>query len=123
MSADDPAIQQLVYALKQAEAGSASGTPATTAAQFFANAKSAIATALTGLGSLTQTNGANEVSVNSALAVENQSIATMQSQLGNLTQVDPATVATQLSAIENQLNGSYKATSTILNLSILSFLP
>jgi flagellar hook-associated protein 3 FlgL len=122
VSADDPSIQQLVYALKQAEAGVASGS-ATTAAQFFDNAKSAITTALSGLSTLTQQNSANQTAVQNSQTVENQSIATMQDQLGNLTQVDAATVATQLTTLENQLSGTYKATSTLLGLTILTYLP
>lgn len=121
VSADDPSIQQLVYALKQAEAGTTAASPAT-AAQFFANASQAVETALNGLSNLSQANSASEVAIQDAQTTEQQSVATMQNQLGNLTQVDAATVATQLTTLENQLSGTYKATSTILSLSILSYI-
>jgi flagellar hook-associated protein 3 FlgL len=122
VSADDPTMQQLVYALKQAEAGAASGNSAT-AQQFFANAKSAVATAIAGLQSLTQQNGDVTSQLGDETATQKQTLSTLQTQLGNITQVDPATVATELSNIENQLNGTYKATSTILNLTLLTYLP
>jgi flagellar hook-associated protein 3 FlgL len=121
VSADDPTMQQLVYALKQAEAGAASTDP-TTSAQFYANAKSAVATALTGLSTLNQQNAANTTQLDNAVSEQKQTLSTLQGQLGDLTQVDSATVATQLSVLETQLNGTYKATATVLNLTILTYL-
>jgi flagellar hook-associated protein 3 FlgL len=121
VSADDPSIQQLVYALKQAEAGASATSPATAKA-FFANATSAIATALSGLSDLSQQNASNATTIQTTQSVQKQSIATLQSQIGDLTQVDPATVATQLSSVENQLQGTYKATATLLNLSLINYL-
>ena len=119
VSSDDPAIQQLVYALKQAEAGAGSTNQAT-ANQFFANARSAVTAALNGIATLTEQNGDVQSQVNDAQTAQTQSVATMQNQLGDLTQVDAATVAAQLSALENQLSGTYKATSTVLGLSLLN---
>ena len=121
VSADDSSIQQLVYALKQAEAGAASGNT-TTAKAFLANARSAVSSALSGLGTLTQQNSQNANTIKDAQTVQNQTITTLQTQLGNLTQVDPATVATELSQVENQLQGSYKATATLLNLSLINYM-
>lgn len=121
VTSNDPSIQQLVYALGQAAGAVASTTTANTT-QFIANAQSALSTALSGLATLTDQNDQNQVTIKNEQAVQNQAIATMQSQLGDLTQVDTATVATQLTAVENQLNATYKATSTLLNLSLLTYL-
>jgi flagellar hook-associated protein 3 FlgL len=121
VSADDPSIQQLVYAMQQAEAATTT-TSSADSAQFLANAKSAVATAITGLTTLSQQNSGAESTVTNATTLQKTSLSTLQTQLGNLTQVDSATVATELTSVENQLQGTYKATSTLLNLSLLNYL-
>lgn len=117
ITSNDPNIQALIYALQEAQAGA--GATGATQQQFFANANSALQTAITGLQNLQQTNDNNAVSIKSQQTVQTQTIANLQSQLGNLQDIDAATVATQLTTVENQLQASFKVTSSILNLSIL----
>jgi flagellar hook-associated protein 3 FlgL len=118
ITSNDPTMQALVYALQEAQAGAtATGT---TQSQFFANANSALQTALSGLQNLQQGNSNNEVTIKSQQTLQSQTIDNLQSQLGNLTQVDSATVATELTNVENQLQASFKVTSSFLNLSILA---
>ena len=120
ITSNDPTMQALVYALQEAQAG-ANATGATQA-QYFANASSAIQTALTGLQSLQQSNANNEVTIKSQQTLQNQTIDNLQSQLGDLTQVDSSTVATELTNVENQLQASFKVTSSFMNLSLLQYL-
>ena len=117
ITSNDPTMQALVYAMQEAQAGTnATGAVQT---QFFANASSALATAITGLQNLQQQNDNNEVVIKNQQSVQNQTISTLQSQLGNLQDVNATNVATELTSVENQLDASFKATSSILNLSIL----
>jgi hypothetical protein len=130
VTSNDPSIQALVFALQQAKAGAAAPQPQQ--AQFFANANAALQTALTGnpagvppisgLQGLQQNNAENQVEVKTEQTTQKQAIGNLQVQLGNLQNIDPATVATQLTAVENQLQGSFKITSSILGLSLLDFI-
>jgi flagellar hook-associated protein 3 FlgL len=118
ITSNDPTFQALVYALQEAQAGTtATGA---TQQQFFANANSALQTAVTGIQNLQQQNGNVEVTIKSQQTLQTQTINNLQSQLGNLQNVDSATVATELTSLENQLQASFKVTSSILNLSILT---
>ena len=117
ITSNDPSIQALVYAMQEAQAGStATGATQT---QFYANATSALQTAITGIQNLQQQNDNGEVVIKDQQSVQTQTIANLQSQLGNLQTVSTTTAATELTNVENQLDASYKVTSTILNLSIL----
>jgi flagellar hook-associated protein 3 FlgL len=117
ITSNNPSIQALVYALSEAQAGT--NATGATQTQFFANATSALQTAITGIQALQAQNDNSEVVIKSQQSVQNQTIDNLQNQLGNLQDVDAATVATQLTNVENQLNDSFKATASIINLSIL----
>jgi flagellar hook-associated protein 3 FlgL len=120
ITSNDPSIQALVYAMQEAQAGS--NATGATQTQFFANATSALQTAITGIQNLQQQNDNNEVVIKDQQTVQNQTIDNLQNQLGDLQNVDTATVATELTSVENQLQASYKVTSSILNLSILQYI-
>jgi ribonuclease HI len=117
ITSNDPNIQALIYALKEAQAGT--NATGATQTQFFANANSALQTAISGIQSLQAQNDNNAVVIKNQQSVQNQTVNNLQSQLGNLKNVDAATIATQLTDVENQLSDSFKATASIINLSIL----
>jgi flagellar hook-associated protein 3 FlgL len=121
VSADDSTIQNLVYALQQAKAATQTSST-TNSAAFIANAKSAVSTAITGLSTVTESNTTAQTTISSAQSVQKASVSLLQNQVADITQVDSATIAAELTAAENQLEGSYKATSTLLNLTILTYL-
>jgi len=121
VSADSSTIQTLVYALQQAQAATQTSST-TNSAAFIANAKSAVATAITGLSTLSERNTTSQTTISSAQSVQKASVSLLQNQVDDITQVDSATIAAELTAAENQLQGSYKATSTLLNLTILTYL-
>ena len=77
---------------------------------------------VTGLPGLQDQNGTTETVVASANTVHTQTLATLQSQITTITQVDPATVATELTAAQNTLAGSYKVVSSVLNDTLLNYL-
>jgi flagellar hook-associated protein 3 FlgL len=120
VTSNDPSIQALVYALQQAKAAATATQPQQ--AQFLANANSALITASAGLQSLQQSNDESLNTVTNEQTTQKTAIGNLQSQLANLTTADPATVAAEFTAVQNQLQGSFQVTSTILNLSLLSFI-
>ena len=128
VSSNDVAFQHLVYALQCAQAA----TTATGANQqaYIQMAGSEVQAALTGtpgtsetgIQGLQDTNGTAETLVANANTVHNQTLATLQAQITNIDQVDPATVATELSTAQTQLEGSYKVVSSVLSETLLNYL-
>jgi flagellar hook-associated protein 3 FlgL len=86
------------------------------------DAQNALTNAIAGLRDLSQSNGNAEVRVKDANTRLTANINLMSSQLGDLQNVDSATVAVQLSNVQSQLEGTYKTTQSILNLSLLNYL-
>ncbi|HEV2678818.1 MAG TPA: hypothetical protein VGV37_30095 [Aliidongia sp.] len=120
ISSNDPSFQNLISALQNALG--AVGATGATQAQFLQNASDQVQAALTGIQGLKGTNGTAETLVANANALHNQTLATLQSQVTTITQVDPATVATELSSAQTQLEGSYKVVSSVLNETLLNYL-
>ncbi|HLZ65214.1 MAG TPA: hypothetical protein VKQ29_03230 [Aliidongia sp.] len=132
ISSNDPTFQHLVYALQCAQA--AVGAAGANQQAYIQQAASEIQLALngtpaspgvaavTGLQGLQDANGTAETLVANANKVHSQTLATLQSQITTITQVDPATVATELSAAQTQLEGSYKVVSSVLNETLLNYL-
>ncbi|HVJ56098.1 MAG TPA: hypothetical protein VM689_26795 [Aliidongia sp.] len=120
VTSNDPSIQALIYALGQAKA--AAGATQPQQQQFLANATSALATATQGLQALQQNNAEAQVTVNTEQTTQKTAIGNLQQQLGNLENADSSTVAAEISTVQNQLQGTFQVTSTILNLSLLSFI-
>jgi hypothetical protein len=147
ISSNDPTFQHLVYALQNAlaAANTSTATPAGLANQqaylnqakseigIVLNGTSAVAAsagppavaavvAVSGIQSLQDQNGTTQTVVASANTVHNQTLATLDSQITTIDQVDPATVAAELTAAQNQLAGSYKVVSSVLNDTLLNYL-
>ena len=120
VSSNDPAFQNLISALQNAFG--AVGATGTTQTQFLQNASDQVQAALTAIQGLRDANGTAETLVSNANTVHNQTLATLQSQITTITQVDPATVATELSQAQTQLEGSYKVVSSVLNETLLNYL-
>jgi len=136
ISANNPTIQHLIYALQNAQA--AANTDTSTAAgqadqaALIKQATSELSIALNGsttttpavasLQSLQDQNDTAETIVANANTVHTQTLATLQSQITNIDQVDPATVATELSTAQNTLEGSYKVVSSVLSETLLNYL-
>ncbi len=129
VTSNDPSIQQLVYALQNAAAAAnavlnPSTPPATTATinQFIGNAQSASQNATTGIENLRSVNADNQTAVTNEQSVQKTALTALTNQASDLESVDSATVATQLTAIQTQLDATYKVTSSILQLSILKYI-
>ncbi len=120
ITSTDPSFQRLIYALKQAEAASTAVEPQRS--QFLANANTEIGNALQGIDALSQQNNQTRVTIKTTQTTQKQAINSLTLNQTNLQQIDSATVATQISTLQNQLQASFKVTSTILNLSLLNFI-
>jgi len=147
ITSNNPTFQHLVYALQCAQAAASTNT--STAAglanqqALIQQATSEVSVALNGspavaasagppavsavaqvdsLQSLQDQNGTALLAVTNANTVHTQTLATLQSQITTIDQVDPATVATELSAAQNTLEGSYKVVSSVLNETLLNYL-
>jgi flagellar hook-associated protein 3 FlgL len=122
ITSNDPSIQQLVYALQSAQAAALSTATEPTRTAYMVDAQNALTNAIAGLRDLSQSNGNAEVQVKDANTRLTANINLMSGQLGDLQTVDSATVAVQLSNVQSQLEGTYKTTQSILNLSLLNYL-
>jgi flagellin-like hook-associated protein FlgL len=122
ITSNDPAIQQLVYALQSAQAAAVSTATEPTRTAYMVDAQDALTNAIAGLRDLSQSNGNAEVRVKDANARLTANINLMSGQLGDLQNIDTATVAVKLSNVQSQLEGTYKTTQSILNLSLLNYL-
>jgi flagellar hook-associated protein 3 FlgL len=136
VTSNDPSVQLLVYALGQVQAAAgmtqaqlATATGQQQQKEFLANASAALegksgvnngVGALDGLKALQQQNAQNEATVSSVESQQKQSVNDLTNQLDNMTQINSALVATELTNVQNQLEASYKATASILNLSIVN---
>jgi flagellar hook-associated protein 3 FlgL len=147
VSSNDPSIQALMNSIQNAffavssaqQAQSSTITPAqatqlqANANTYVANAESSVnsalsggtapnGTAIGGLPNLEEEVGDTQATLQNVDDVHTQTLGNLQTQTSTLETVNSATVAEQLSAVENQLNASFKVTATLLNLSILTFL-
>lgn len=134
ITSNDPTIQSLIYALQNAQAATASGTTTAQAQSYLSNATNLVADALDGSSTNSAVTGFDgsggllaqvtdvQGTIASANAVHTQTLATLQTQTTNITAIDSATIADELSAIQTQLQATYKVTASTLNLSLLNYL-
>jgi flagellar hook-associated protein 3 FlgL len=143
VSSNDPSIQALLYSVQNAYYAISSAQQATAdpanATQLQANANTYVSNAesaanstinggtlngvtIPGLNTLSEQVGDTQSTLTNVDAVQTQALANIQTQTSSVESVNTTNVATELSALENQLNASYKVTSELLNLSLLTFL-
>lgn len=134
ITSNNPTIQSLIYALQNAQAATASGVTATQQTAYLSNATNLIAdtingsatnpavTGIGGSGGLLAGLTTVEGTVSSANAIHTQTLATLKSQTTAITAIDSATIAEELSAVQTQLQATYKVTASTLNLSLLNYI-
>ena len=120
ISSNDPSIQQLVFALQNAAAATTSG--GATQQQYITLAQGAVAQALSGLQALQAQNGANTNQVTAAQTAQQQSVTTLTTILGGIQNVNTTQLSEQITSLQNQMEASYKVTSSLLNLSLVNYL-
>ena len=134
ISSNDPTIQSLIYALQNAQAATSSGLTSTQVKSYLSNANNLVSDAINGsttnsavtgfsgssglLAQVTNTQG----QIANANAVHTQTLATLTTQATSITAIDSATIAEELSALQSQLQATYKVTASTLNLSLLNYI-
>jgi len=120
ISSNNPAIQQLVYAIQNAQAATNASNPERS--QYLSLAQNAVQQAVTGLQALQAQNGSNLSQVTAVETAQKQSVTTLTNLLGNVQDADATTVSAQISALQTQMEASYKVTSSLLSLSLVNYL-
>jgi len=131
-----PAFQNLINGLRAAKtaADQAGNYSTTTRDQYISQAYSCLSRALSGgldpttntwdpgIRELESWNSENQVQLNSKLTVHNTDLSVINSRLDTLVGVDTTTVTVQLATANNQLQASYKATASLLGMSLMNYL-
>ncbi|MBV9862948.1 MAG: hypothetical protein JO267_12480 [Alphaproteobacteria bacterium] len=120
ISSNNPAIQQLVYSLQNAQAATTASEPDRT--QYLNLAQNAAQQALSGLQSLQAGNAANISQVNTVQTAQKQSVSTLTNMLDGIQGVDTTQLSAQISSLQTQMEASYKVTSSLLSLSLVNYL-
>jgi flagellar hook-associated protein 3 FlgL len=146
ISSNDPSIQALIYSAENAYYAVASAHQAQTdpppgnastlianATTYVSNAEDAANTAVNGgtdakgtpvagLLSLNEQVGNSQNTLSNITAINQQTMANLTTQTSSLEAVNSTQVAEEISALENQLNASYKVTSSLMSMSLLNYL-
>jgi flagellar hook-associated protein 3 FlgL len=120
ITSNDPAIQQLVFALQNAAA--ATTATGATQSQYVSLAQGAVQQALTGLQTLQAQNGENISQVDTAQTAQKQSVASLTGILDGIRGVDTTQLSAQIASLQTQMEASYKVTSSLLSLSLANVL-
>jgi flagellar hook-associated protein 3 FlgL len=85
-------------------------------------AQQLLTNATTSLQQLTASIGSQQSQLNDTLQAHQQSLTLAKSSISNITQVDPATVITQLDALQTQMEASYQTVNILQNLTLANYL-
>jgi flagellar hook-associated protein 3 FlgL len=77
---------------------------------------------VTALQQLTATSGIQQSQLNDLLQAHQSSLALAQGSIADIEKADPATVITQLNALQTQLQASYQSINILQNLSLANYL-
>lgn len=79
-------------------------------------------TATTQLQQLTSTMGLQQAEITNVQQAQQSSITLAQTTIGNIVNIDPATVITQLDALQTQIEASYQSVNILQNLSLANYM-
>ena len=118
------AFQDLINGLRAAKtAADQAGTYSTADRDTFMNlAYSSLTKAVDGIRTLENQNSVTDAAVQNKSTQHTDSVNLMTSRLDTLVGVDTTTVTVQLATLNNQLSASYKATASLLNMSLMNYL-
>ena len=122
VTANNPAFEQVVRVLNfLANAGPLDqNNPADVAN--VNQAQQLLTGAVTGLQQLTATIGMRQSQLSDLQQAHQSSLALAQGSIGDIEKADPATVITQLNALQTQLQASYQTISVLQNLTLANFM-
>ncbi len=122
VTADNPAFEQAVRVLNFIANAPAfdQSNPADTAN--ISQAETLLNNSATQIQQLTSQIGLNQSELNNSLTEHQQSQTLASSNISNIEQVNPATVITQLDALQTQMEASYQTVNILQNLSLANYL-
>jgi len=122
VTAADPAFEQVVRALNfLANSGPLDPNNAADVANVN-QAEQLISTGSGQINQLTAQIGMQQTELNNALQAHQQSLTLAKSSIANIENVDPATVITQLDALQTQMQASYQTVSILQSLSLANYI-
>jgi flagellar hook-associated protein 3 FlgL len=122
VTADNPAFEQVIRVLNYfANAGPLDQNNATDVANVN-QAQQMLTGAATSLQQLTATIGMQQSQLNDVQQAHQSSLSLAQGSISDIEKADPATVITQLNALQTQLESSYQAISILQNLSLANYI-
>jgi flagellar hook-associated protein 3 FlgL len=122
ITAADPAFEQVIRALNfLANSGPLDPTNPADVANVN-QAEQLISTGAGQINQLTAQIGMQQSELNNALQVHQESLTLAKSSIANIENVDPATVITQLDALQTQMQASYQTVSILQNLSLANYI-
>ena len=118
------AFQDMINGLRAAKtaADQAQNYSTTDRDTFMGLAYSNLTNAISSIRSLEDQNDMTQATVTAKATQHNDALSLISTRFDALTGIDTTTVTAQLSAVDNQLTASYKATSELLSLSLVSYL-
>jgi flagellar hook-associated protein 3 FlgL len=122
ITADNPAFEQVIRVLNFfANSGPLDQSNAADVANV-SQAQQMLTSAGTSLQQLTATIGMKQSQFNDLLQAHQSSLALAQGNIGDIENADPATVITQLNALQTQLEASYQTVNVLQNLTLANYL-
>jgi len=121
VTSNDPAFQQLIAGVQLMLQATGTTDP-TTYQTDMQSANSLLQTAQNSLNAVNTSVAANINSVQAETSTQNSDITNLKTQILNLSSVDTATVSTEITSLTAQLDASYQATGSILQLSLVKYI-
>lgn len=121
VSSNATAFQQLIGGLQLMQQATQQTDP-TTYQNDMQNAQTLLSTALSGVQTLNTSVASNINLLTQEQSTQNTDISNIQNQISGIQSVDTATVSTEITALQAQLEASYTVTGTILKLSLVNYM-
>ena len=121
VSSNDPSIQKLVNGLRYLS-DAANAPDAATYNSAMSNAITLLSASNIGIQGLHTGVAGNQNIVKSEQDLQSSNMSALQDQIGNIQEVDTATIGSQLSMMQTQLQASYSATASLEQLSLVKYL-
>ncbi|HUZ72611.1 MAG TPA: flagellin [Stellaceae bacterium] len=122
VTANNPAFEQVVRVLNFLANSPPPNPNNSTDVANINQAEQMLTTATTSLQQLTSNIGLNQSQLNTMLQTHQSALTLVKSNIGDITNADPATVITQLDALQTQMTASYQTINILQNLSLANYL-
>lgn len=124
VSSNDPAFQNVINAMRLIVAACAAGKSGDTATykSDMSQASTMMGTGLSGVQNLHAGVADNQNIMSTSISTQTADITNLQNQMANIQNADMTLVGTEINSLQNQLQASYSATSSLEKLSLVKYL-